>query len=45
MAVISPEQIRGEVPIFATGVAYLDSANTAPRPRVVLEAVEGYFTE
>jgi cysteine desulfurase / selenocysteine lyase len=45
MAVITPEEIRGDFPIFATGVAYLDSANTAQRPRVVLEAMESYFTE
>lgn len=38
-------RIRSDFPIFETGVAYLDSANTAQRPRAVLEAMEGYFTE
>jgi cysteine desulfurase / selenocysteine lyase len=37
--------VRGDFPIFETGVAYLDSANTAERPRQVLEAMEGYFTQ
>ncbi len=36
--------IRRDFPIFETGVAYLDSANTAQRPRAVLEAMEEYFT-
>jgi cysteine desulfurase/selenocysteine lyase len=37
--------VRKDFPIFETGVAYLDSANTAERPRQVLEAMEGYFTQ
>jgi cysteine desulfurase/selenocysteine lyase len=37
--------IRRDFPIFETGVAYLDSANTAQRPRAVLAAMEEYFTE
>lgn len=37
--------VRRDFPIFETGVAYLDSANTAERPRQVLEAMEGYFTQ
>jgi cysteine desulfurase/selenocysteine lyase len=37
--------IRRDFPIFETGVAYLDSANTAQRPRPVLEAMEEYFTQ
>jgi cysteine desulfurase / selenocysteine lyase len=37
--------VRRDFPIFETGVAYLDSANTAERPRQVLEAMQGYFTE
>lgn len=38
-------RIRRDFPIFETGVAYLDSANTAQRPRAVLEAMGAYFTE
>ncbi|MBO0744061.1 MAG: cysteine desulfurase [Candidatus Dormibacteraeota bacterium] len=38
-------RIRHDFPIFETGVAYLDSANTAQRPRAVLDAMEEYFTE
>jgi cysteine desulfurase / selenocysteine lyase len=37
--------IRRDFPIFETGVAYLDSANTAQRPRPVLQAMEEYFTQ
>ena len=37
------EAIRRDFPIFETGVAYLDSANTAQRPRQVMEAMEDYF--
>jgi cysteine desulfurase/selenocysteine lyase len=39
------EEIRRDFPIFDSGVAYLDSANTAQRPRPVLDAMETYFTE
>ncbi|MGH7920384.1 MAG: cysteine desulfurase [Candidatus Dormibacteraceae bacterium] len=39
------ETIRRDFPIFDTGVAYLDSANTAQRPRPVMEAMQEYFTE
>ena len=39
------EEIRRDFPIFDSGVAYLDSANTAQRPRPVLDAMEAYFTE
>src|SRR5438477_11599427 len=37
--------IRRDFPIFETGVAYLDSANTTQRPRQVVEAMESYFYE
>src|SRR5438105_12961602 len=37
--------IRRDFPVFETGVAYLDSANTTQRPRPVIEAMEGYFYE
>jgi cysteine desulfurase / selenocysteine lyase len=37
--------IRQDFPFFETGIAYLDSANTAQRPRRVLDAMEGYFTQ
>jgi cysteine desulfurase/selenocysteine lyase len=37
--------IRKDFPIFETGVAYLDSANTTQRPRQVVEAMETYFYE
>ena len=39
------EAIRRDFPIFETGVAYLDSANTSQRPRPVLAAMEEYFTK
>jgi cysteine desulfurase/selenocysteine lyase len=35
--------IRRDFPIFETGVAYLDSANTAQRPRQVQEAMAEYY--
>jgi cysteine desulfurase/selenocysteine lyase len=38
------EAVRKDFPIFETGVAYLDSANTAQRPRQVVQAMTEYFT-
>jgi len=43
-SLLDAEAIRQDFPFFETGIAYLDSANTAQRPRQVLEAMEGYFT-
>ncbi len=37
--------IRQDFPIFETGIAYLDSANTSQRPRQVIGAMEAYFTK
>ncbi len=37
--------IRRDFSIFESGVAYLDSANTAQRPRAVVDAMEDYFTK
>jgi cysteine desulfurase / selenocysteine lyase len=39
------EAIRRDFPFFETGVVYLDSANTAQRPRQVLAAMDEYFTK
>ncbi len=38
------EAVRGDFPFFETGIAYLDSANTAQKPRPVLQAMQDYFT-
>jgi cysteine desulfurase/selenocysteine lyase len=35
--------IRDDFPIFKTGIAYLDSANTSQRPRQVTSAMMEYF--
>src|SRR5438309_6399217 len=35
--------IRKDFPIFETGIAYLDSANTSQRPRQVTGAMLDYF--
>jgi cysteine desulfurase/selenocysteine lyase len=37
------EAIRQDFPIFETGIAYLDSANTSQRPRQVTGAMLEYF--
>lgn len=44
VSTFSAERIRQDFPIFETGIAYLDSANTAQRPAVVLDAMQDYFT-
>src|SRR5712692_4476055 len=36
-------EIRKDFPIFGTGIAYLDSANTSQRPRQVTGAMMDYF--
>ena len=37
------EAVRRDFPIFETGIAYLDSANTSQRPRQVTGAMQEYF--
>src|ERR1700730_1708749 len=37
------DAIRRDFPIFETGIAYLDSANTSQRPRQVTGAMQEYF--
>ena len=37
-----PAVVRRDFPIFETGIAYLDSANTSQRPVQVLEAMDDY---
>src|SRR3982075_2707965 len=37
--------IRGDFPIFESGIAYLDSANTSQRPRQVTGAMMEYFEQ
>ena len=36
-------EVRKDFPIFETGIAYLDSANTSQRPRQVTGAMLEYF--
>jgi cysteine desulfurase/selenocysteine lyase len=38
-------KIRGDFPIFETGVAYLDSANTSQRPNQVIAKMEEYYRQ
>jgi cysteine desulfurase / selenocysteine lyase len=39
------ETIRRDFPIFESGVAYLDSANTSQRPTQVIDAMGEYYTK
>ena len=40
---LDASEIRKDFPIFETGIAYLDSANTSQRPRQVTGAMMDYF--
>ncbi len=42
---LNVEALRRDFPFLATGVAYLDSANTSQRPRQVIEAMDAYYGE
>ena len=49
-AVLDVERVRADFPVLSRLVhgrplAYLDNANTAPRPRAVIDAVVSYYTE
>jgi cysteine desulfurase/selenocysteine lyase len=45
VSLLNSAQIRQDFPIFESGIAYLDSANTAQRPRQVVAAMTGYFEQ
>ena len=40
----NPVAVRQDFPIFETGIAYLDSANTSQKPRQVVAAMDEYYT-
>ncbi len=40
---LDPAAVRKDFPIFETGIAYLDSANTSQRPRQVTGAMLDYY--
>src|SRR5579859_6635981 len=38
-----PQRVRSDFPIFATGIAYLDSANTSQKPRSVIATLDDFY--
>ena len=43
MSQLDVQAVRKDFPIFDTGIAFLDSANTSQKPRVVTDAMMDYF--
>ena len=38
------QRVRADFPIFETGIAYLDSANTSQKPRSVIATLDDYYS-
>jgi len=43
VSILDPGKVRADFPLFARGLVYLDTAATAQKPKVVLDAIKSFY--